>query len=57
MIDPTFRNIIRLFDLSFKNDDNDLSRNYFAKGALSGLRQYSANENHLKMIKNAFIST
>ena len=29
MIDPTFRNINRLFVLSFKNDDNDLTRDSF----------------------------
>ena len=53
MIDPTFRNISRLFDLSLKNNDNDPG-NYFVKGTLSGLRQYLANENPLKMIKNTF---
>ena len=30
LIDPTFRNINRLFLLSFKNGNNDPSRNYFA---------------------------
>ena len=29
MIDPIFRNINRLFVLSFKNDDNDLTRDSF----------------------------
>ena len=29
MIDPTFRKINRLFVLSFKNDDNDLTRDSF----------------------------
>ena len=29
MIDPTFRNINRLFVLSFKNGGNDSTRNYF----------------------------
>ena len=29
LIDPTFRNINRLFVLSFKNDDNDPPGNYF----------------------------
>ena len=29
MIDPTFRNINRLFFLSFKNGDNDPTRNSF----------------------------
>ena len=29
MIDPTFMNINRLFDLSFKNSDNDPKRYYF----------------------------
>ena len=47
MIDPTFGNISKLFDLSFTND-NDPSRNYFVKGALSGLRQFLANESPLK---------
>ena len=31
MIDPTFRNINRLFVLSFKNGDNDPTRNSFVK--------------------------
>ena len=31
MIDPTFRNINRLFVLSFKNDGDDPERNYFDK--------------------------
>ena len=31
MTDPTFRNINRLFLLSFKNGDNDLTRNTFDK--------------------------
>ena len=31
LIDPTFRNINRSFVLSFKNDDNDLTRNSFDK--------------------------
>ena len=29
LIDPTFRNIERLFVLSFKNDDDDPERNSF----------------------------
>ena len=29
LIDPTFRNIERLFVLSFKNDDDDPARNSF----------------------------
>ena len=29
LIDPTFRNINRLFVLSFKNDNDDPTRNYF----------------------------
>ena len=29
LIDPTLRNINRLFVLSFKNDNNDPTRNYF----------------------------
>ena len=52
MIDPTFGNISRLFDLSFRNDDNDPSRNYFVKCTLLVLRQLLANENPLKMMKN-----
>ena len=52
MIDPTFRNISRLFDLSFRNDDNDPSRNYFVKGTLLVLRQFLANKSPLKMMKN-----
>ena len=31
MIDPTFRNINRLFALSFKNGDNHPTRNCFVK--------------------------
>ena len=31
MIDPTFRNINRLFFISLKNDDNDPTRKYFGK--------------------------
>ena len=31
MIDPTFRNINRLFVLSFKNGNDDPSRNPFVK--------------------------
>ena len=31
LIDPTFTNIIKLFVLSFKNGNNDLTRNYFGK--------------------------
>ena len=31
MIDPTFRNIHWLFDLSFRNGGNDPARNYFDK--------------------------
>ena len=31
MIDPTFKNINRLFVLSFKNSDNTPTRNYFDK--------------------------
>ena len=31
MIDPTFRNINRLFVFSFKNGDNDLTKNSFDK--------------------------
>ena len=31
MIDPTFRNINRLFVLLFKNDDNNSTRNSFDK--------------------------
>ena len=31
MIDPTFRDINKLFGLSFKNDDDDLTRNSFDK--------------------------
>ena len=31
MIDPTFRNINRLFFLLLKNGDNDPTRNYFDK--------------------------
>ena len=31
MIDPTFRNINRLFVSSFKNDDNDPARNPFGE--------------------------
>ena len=31
MIDPTFRNINRLFFLLLKNGDNDSTRNYFDK--------------------------
>ena len=31
MIDKTFRNINRLFVLSFKNDDDYPTRNYFDK--------------------------
>ena len=31
----TFRNISRLFVLSFKNDDNDPTRNYFLKYYMS----------------------
>ena len=31
MIDPTFRNINRLLVLSFKNGDNDATRNVFVK--------------------------
>ena len=54
MIDPTFRNISSLFALSFRNDDNDPSRNYFVNGTLLVLRQFFANENPLKMMKNAF---
>ena len=30
---------------------------FFIKGALSGLRKYLANENHLKMMKNVFYFT
>ena len=52
-IDPAFRNIW-LFDLSFRNDGNDPSRNYFVKGPLSSLTQYLANESPSKMMKNAF---
>ena len=52
MIDPTFRTISRLFDLSFRNDDNDPSRNYFLKGTLLVLRQFLANKSPLKMMKN-----
>ena len=51
MIDPTFRNISRLFDLSFRNDDNDPSRNYFVKGTLLVLRQFLASKSPLKMMK------
>ena len=54
MIDSTFRNISRLFGLSFRNDDNDPSRNYFVKGTLLGLRQFLANESPTKMMKNVF---
>ena len=52
MIDPTFRNISRLFDLSFRNDDKDPSRNYFVKGTLLVLRQFLENRSPLKMMKN-----
>ena len=52
MIDPTFKSTSRLFDLSFRNDGNDPSRNYFVEGALSGLRQ-----SPLKMKKNPFYFT
>ena len=52
MIDPTFRNTSRLFDLSFRNDDNDPSRNYFVKGTLLVLRQFLACKSPLKMMKN-----
>ena len=31
MVDPTFRNINRLFVLPFKNGDNDPTRNFFDK--------------------------
>ena len=31
LIDSTFKNINRLFVLSFKNGNNDLTRNYFGK--------------------------
>ena len=31
LIDPTFKNINRLFVLSFKNGDNNPTRNYFDK--------------------------
>ena len=31
LVDPTFRNIYRLFVLSFKNGNNDPTRNYFDK--------------------------
>ena len=31
MIDPTFKNIYRLFVLSFKNGDDDSTRNSFYK--------------------------
>ena len=31
MIDPTFKNINRLFVISFKNGGNDPTRNYFLK--------------------------
>ena len=31
MIAPTFRNIIRLFFLSFKNGDSDATKNSFDK--------------------------
>ena len=31
LIDPTFRNIYRLFFLSFKNGNNDPTRYYFDK--------------------------
>ena len=31
MVDPTFRNINRLFVLSFKNGDSDPTRNFFDK--------------------------
>ena len=49
MIDPTFS---RLFNLSFRNDDNDPSRNYFVKGTLFVLRQFLASKSPLKMMKN-----
>ena len=35
MIDPTFRNINRLFVLSFKNGDDDPARNSFDKYYMS----------------------
>ena len=56
MTDPTFRNISRLFDLSFRNDDNDPSRNYFVEGTPLVLRQLLANES-LKNDEKCFIST
>ena len=31
MINPAFRNINRLFVLSFKNPDNDLGREHYSK--------------------------
>ena len=31
LIDPIFRNVNRLFVLTFKNGDNDPTRNYFNK--------------------------
>ena len=35
MIDPTFKNIYRLFVLSFKNGDDDSTRNSFYKYYMS----------------------
>ena len=35
MIDPTFRKINRLFVVSFKNGDNDPTRDYFDKYYMS----------------------
>ena len=35
MIDPTFRNINRLFVLSFKNGDDDPTRYYFEQYYMS----------------------
>ena len=44
LIHPTFRNINRLFVLSFKNGDNDPTRNYFDKYYMPFLEVKEFNE-------------
>ena len=39
MTDPTFRNINRLFVLSFKNGDNDPTRDFLVKYYMSIVAQ------------------
>ena len=42
MIDPTFRNINRLFALSFKNGNNDPTRNSFVKYYMPLVEHFNA---------------